>query len=100
MMCQRIGRPPISIIGFGLRWDSSLMRVPKPPARMTAFMTRILDGRDEAMQKLGLRHAGAPLCPTPAIVENDAVFMTKAGAGKDDRGKHGIADMNLNRRAR
>src|SRR6266496_2092395 len=38
MMCQRIGRPPISIIGLGLRWDSSLMRVPRPPARMTAFI--------------------------------------------------------------
>ena len=38
MMCQRIGRPPISIIGLGLRCDSSLMRVPSPPASMTAFI--------------------------------------------------------------
>src|SRR6476620_1762845 len=40
MMCQRIGRPPISTIGFGRTWVSSLMRVPNPPARMTAFMDR------------------------------------------------------------
>ncbi len=38
MMCQRIGLPPISIMGFGLRCDSSEILVPRPPARMTAFM--------------------------------------------------------------
>ena len=36
--CQRIGFPPISIMGLGRRWVSSLMRVPKPPASMTAFI--------------------------------------------------------------
>src|SRR3972149_12240252 len=38
MMCQRIGRPPISTIGFGLRVVSSESRLPSPPARITAFM--------------------------------------------------------------
>ena len=38
MMCQRIGLPPISTIGFGRTSVSSLIRVPRPPARMTAFM--------------------------------------------------------------
>ena len=28
----------ISIIGFGLRWDSSEILVPLPPARLTAFI--------------------------------------------------------------
>ena len=37
MICHKIGNPPISIIGFGRRCDSSLMRVPKPPARITTF---------------------------------------------------------------
>src|SRR6185436_15788177 len=37
MMCQRIGLPPISIIGFGRVSLSSLIRVPVPPARITAF---------------------------------------------------------------
>src|ERR687896_975674 len=47
MMCQRIGRPPISIIGFGRTSVSSLMRVPRPPARITAFTLSLL-GRAEA----------------------------------------------------
>ena len=38
MMCQRIGRPPISTMGFGRNSVSSLKRVPMPPARMTAFI--------------------------------------------------------------
>src|SRR4051812_25092162 len=37
MMCQRIGMPPTSTIGFGRTLVSSLRRVPNPPARMTAF---------------------------------------------------------------
>src|SRR5688572_8234002 len=37
-MCQRIGLPPISIMGFGRLALSSEMRVPSPPARITAFM--------------------------------------------------------------
>ena len=36
-MCQRIGLPPISIIGFGMRWVSSPMRTPRPPQKMTTF---------------------------------------------------------------
>src|SRR4051794_21048317 len=38
MMCQRIGLPPISTIGFGRMWDSSLILVPRPPASMTTFI--------------------------------------------------------------
>ena len=37
-MCQRIGLPPISTIGLGRTAVSSLSRVPRPPARITAFM--------------------------------------------------------------
>jgi hypothetical protein len=36
MVCQIIGRAPISTIGFGRTAVSSLKRVPRPPARMTA----------------------------------------------------------------
>src|SRR6476659_10567253 len=36
MMCQRMGMPPTSIIGFGRREVSSPRRVPSPPARITA----------------------------------------------------------------
>src|SRR6185369_13427027 len=38
MMCQRIGFPPISTIGFGFSTVSSLSRVPRPPASMTVFI--------------------------------------------------------------
>ena len=40
MMCQRIGRPPTSTIGFGFASVSSDSRVPRPPARITTFMPR------------------------------------------------------------
>jgi hypothetical protein len=33
-----MGLPPISIMGFGFTLVSSEMRVPKPPANMTAFI--------------------------------------------------------------
>src|SRR5208282_4270779 len=39
-MCQRMGLPPISTIGLGLVPVSSLIRVPRPPARITAFKIR------------------------------------------------------------
>ena len=38
MMCQRIGLPPISIIGLGRMLVSSEIRVPRPPAKRTAFI--------------------------------------------------------------
>ncbi len=38
MMCQRIGLPPISTIGFGRSTVSSANRVPRPPASITAFI--------------------------------------------------------------
>lgn len=38
MMCQRIGRPPIFIMGLGRVDVSSLILVPSPPARMITFM--------------------------------------------------------------
>src|SRR3990172_5026028 len=38
MMCQRIGLPPTSTIGFGRYSVSSRNRVPSPPARSTTFM--------------------------------------------------------------
>src|SRR6266852_4399895 len=39
MICQRIGLPPISTMGLGFKEVSSLMRVPNPPAKITAFIT-------------------------------------------------------------
>jgi hypothetical protein len=41
MMCQRIGRVPISTIGFGRYSVSSRSRVPWPPQRITTGMSRL-----------------------------------------------------------
>src|SRR5678815_2165957 len=52
-MCQRIGLPPISIIGLGRLALSSEIRVPRPPASNTAFMpilTESLTLRPSAQQ--------------------------------------------------
>src|SRR5271157_2328669 len=37
MMCQRMGRPPTSTMGFGRNSVSSRSRVPNPPHRITTF---------------------------------------------------------------
>src|SRR5258708_9164423 len=39
MMCQRIGRPPISTMGLGRNSVSSRRRVPNPLQRTTTFIT-------------------------------------------------------------
>src|SRR5579864_9709520 len=38
MMCHSIGQLPMVTMGLGMRSVSSDKRVPRPPARMTAFM--------------------------------------------------------------
>lgn len=38
MMCQSMGFPPTSTMGFGREEVSSAILVPKPPANMTAFI--------------------------------------------------------------
>src|SRR6266550_4367927 len=51
MMCQRIGRPPISTIGFGRISVSSAKRVPRPPQRImacTRVIVRTRSGLDDA----------------------------------------------------
>src|SRR5277367_2695604 len=44
MMCQRIGRPPSSTSGLGRNSVSSRSRVPRPPHRITTFMSRPFAG--------------------------------------------------------
>src|SRR4051812_28732812 len=55
MMCQRIGLPPISTIGFGRMWDSSLILVPRPPASMTTFINALL----KLVNRRGRRSSGS-----------------------------------------
>src|SRR5258708_16644586 len=42
MMCQRMGRPPMGIIGLGMSSATSRMRVPWPPHRITTCMPPLL----------------------------------------------------------
>ena len=44
-MCHRMGFSPISIIGFGFKWLSSLILVPKPPAKITTFIFNLFPPR-------------------------------------------------------
>ena len=53
MMCQRIGIPPISTIGFGRTLVSSLSRVPIPPARMTVFIEASVPWRPDLGERSG-----------------------------------------------
>src|SRR6266851_7172947 len=61
MMCQSIGLPPISTIGFGRTAVSSLSREPKPPARITAFTGMQVIGRAACLRTIDWRSWGRPL---------------------------------------
>src|SRR5215467_10637610 len=65
IMCQRIGLPPISTMGFGLTCVSSLKREPKPPARITAFI--------ESLSSLGNATWGIGLLTPRAAGVREAV---------------------------
>src|SRR4051812_25377726 len=52
-MCQRIGRPPISTIGFGLKSVSSRKRVPRPPARIATFIGESSSSTSGSTDKVG-----------------------------------------------
>src|SRR5579863_6084847 len=51
-MCQRIGRPPTSTIGFGRTVVSSASREPSPPANITTFIWKLSDGPSSALQTI------------------------------------------------
>src|SRR5919201_339801 len=72
MMCHMIGLPPISTIGFGLTWVSSLRREPNPPARMTVFIAQLsavellpLQRLTSASLRLDARVLGRPIQHRP-----------------------------------
>src|SRR5438876_3499350 len=69
MMCQRIGRPPISTMGLGRTSVSSLMRVPKPPARITAFISLHNIAVAEIKTRDGVLLLGASGFFGPALIE-------------------------------
>src|SRR5260370_23605515 len=66
MMCHRFVFPPISTIGLGRTVVSSAKRVPKPPARITVFISslstrfkpilRNISRHSKPMDSYGLHH--------------------------------------------
>src|SRR5260370_1161463 len=52
MMCHRMGRSPISIIGFGMRSVSAAGGVAKAQARITAFISLSVASADDSAAQL------------------------------------------------
>jgi len=50
MMCHNIGFPPISTIGFGILTVASLNLDPKPPAKITAFISFLFQNYSYSLQ--------------------------------------------------
>src|SRR5208283_1571400 len=89
MMCQRMGRPPISTIGFGRNSVSSRKRVPSPPHSKTTFTgilrrvwVRIHFIHPRRMRQEGLK-AGISLLMAGSwnIRECDAIIPSALGGG-------------------
>ncbi len=78
MMCQSTGLPPISTIGFGLIDVSSLMRVPSPPARITAFMELPLNFQQDSLAPKTDRKKLKVICTNNRI---DLLLNQKQGFG-------------------
>src|SRR5581483_1038702 len=78
MMCHRIGRPPISTIGFGRYSVSSLSLVPRPPARITTFIRP--DTRCEF--SFIVENVGIPVGP-PLRARGSSRFFDEHGAASD-----------------
>src|SRR5688572_30494155 len=79
-MCQTIGRPPTSMSAFGRDAVSAPMRVPSPPARMTAFTT----ASDGACRDAGSRR-GFPSRALPGAVDEYAERFRQRPPPVDDR---------------
>src|ERR1043166_1173592 len=92
MTCQRIGYSPISTIRFGRPCVSSDSRVPKPPARMTAFISCFLhpEGRPTPVLLGNHRDADRPRDPEGGIVVSQALLRTGTVELRDF-----VADLGL-----
>src|SRR4051812_43644543 len=84
MMCQRSGRPPMSIIGLGRDTVSSVIRLPTPPARITAF-TALRTSRSGGRQEL-LGHRGK--VPVDVLGDDQALAYD---AHRDSLDRHHLA---------
>lgn len=92
MMCHRIGRPPISIIGFGRATDSSLIREPSPPARMTAFIF-LLCRFDSPIVDLSKKRARSPRARPSAFGRSLGPVVCKPRTDSGVRDSHSQANF-------
>src|SRR5260370_24229172 len=76
MMCQRIGRPPISTMGLGRNSVSSRRRVPNPRQRTTTFITG-------SLQRFGAGKAWLP--PAAEWIASDILRYLNAVVGPPQR---------------
>jgi hypothetical protein len=80
-ICSRIGRPCTFNIGFGVSFVSSLMRVPFPAARMTAFIYfgfAICDCRNEVQHICQHSHGRLIDESRPKLIEHPGVRLHEA----------------------
>src|SRR6218665_1770717 len=86
MMCQRIGRPPISVIGFGVRWDSGGIGGPEPAGEQYGFHARRISAAGARPKELSWGKQG----PNPAI----GIRHPATGIPAPRRGPRGLQQFN------
>src|SRR5262245_6502931 len=94
MMCQRIGRSPIVIIGFGTREDVSPIRIPSPPQNSTTFIARfLLRSLIRPAKHLGVRNGDDQLSsPCPYVRELRRDFLLQIPWQDEDVVGTGLLD--------
>src|SRR5579863_536790 len=80
MMCHKMGRPPISTMGFGRNSVSSRKRVPNPPHKMTTFIL-ILQTFSSSRQAPDCNRAARPM--STALEGPHMIVGQKRSAGPD-----------------
>src|SRR3989338_9156813 len=84
MMCQRMGLPPISTIGFGRVSVSSVSRVRRPPQRITTC-TRGMLGQGSAAVRRDLPPVVRDLRATGWHAQDLVRIVRLGGAVRDER---------------
>src|SRR5262245_8195741 len=79
MMCQRMGRLPISTIGFGLSTVSSERRLPTPPARIATFMA--VPQPERSSRSRSALQWPRPDCPSGAVLKARTFALAAENAG-------------------
>src|SRR6185437_8484295 len=106
MMCQRIGRPPISTIGLGRNSVSSRSRVPFPPQRMTAFIVSlsfVVRATARTQVARAAFHGTSSGLPLPSLwtlwgIASNVIGYLRRGRGEEAEEKEEKEDEGARRR--